>query len=326
MRFLHINSEVLVIDDVFEFPVFIYDPAREQRVLALHPASPVTQELLEQWQQIENRNGHLQIATEDEDLFLEQSQCSKEQLDQFNEFQIKMYEMWQDRLNKYSDVVTNTFSFKDELHKAIQNDDFMPIVERAKAELLLFPITISREVSMMTQLIERILVQDSLITRTISFTYFFALKFGIKEQETVASIIIGSLCKDLGQVLINLRNLRQKDELLNNEIYLKHPMLSIYLISKIPFDFSITVKRIILEQHEEIDGSGFPRGKTESSISILSQIVHMSDYLFKSSMGQLDDKKKDLMLVIQKVSSTESLDNSIPKFSNTLKDVLRSLL
>ena len=237
MRFLHVSSIMLSIDDVYEFPIFLFDPAREQRIVALHPASPVTEELVEQWEMIENKKGYLQIAVEDEDQFIEKTQTVQEEIHKLNEFQIRMFDLWQQRLREFSDITTQSFSFKDELHQAIEKNDYMSLVQRAKAELLLFPITISKEVSMMTQLAERVFVQDSFITRSVSFAYFFAKRFGVKDQVSLANIVIATLSKDVGQVLINLDDLRDTEAILENKNYLKHPMLSIYLLSKFPIDF-----------------------------------------------------------------------------------------
>jgi HD-GYP domain-containing protein (c-di-GMP phosphodiesterase class II) len=326
MRFLHVSSKMLSIDDVYEFPIFLFDPAREQRIVALHPASPVTEELVEQWEMIENKKGYLQIAVEDEDQFIEKTQTVQEEIHKLNEFQIRMFDLWQQRLSEYSDIITQSFSFKDELHQAIEKNDYMSLVQRAKAELLLFPITISKEVSMMTQLAERVFVQDSFITRSVSFAYFFAKRFGVKDQVSLANIVIATLSKDVGQVLINLDDLRDTEAILENKNYLKHPMLSIYLLSKFPVDFGKTTKRIILEHHEQIDGSGFPRGKKESHISILSQIVHLTDYIFKSSMGLIDGNKKDLLQVMKKASRKENLEKNVPNVSESIKDILRTLL
>ena len=90
MRFLHVSSTMLSIDDVYEFPIFLFDPAREQRIVALHPASPVTEELLEQWEMIENKKGYLQIAVEDEDQFIEKTQTSQEEIHKLNEFEVAL--------------------------------------------------------------------------------------------------------------------------------------------------------------------------------------------------------------------------------------------
>lgn len=326
MRFLIVKSKMLSIEDKFDFPIFLFDPLRDQRVLALHPSSPVTDDLIQQWEFIESKEGHLQIATEDEEDFLKIANTTKEEIHKCNEFQFRMFELWQSRMEQYSEIVEETFLFTEELHSAVEKDDFMPIIQRARAELLLFPITISNNVSMMTQLAERVLVQDNLITRSLSFTYFFAKKYGIKDQEALANLMIAALCKDMGLVLINLDYLKDTEQLLENDNYLKHPMLTIYILSKLSIEFNKTIKRIILEQHEQVDGSGFPRGKKESHISILSQIAQLGDYLFRSSMEQVDGKKKDLFTIIKKVYKQDGLDSAIPRLSNSITDILRALL
>ena len=101
-------------------------------------------------------------------------------------------------------------------------------------------------------------------------------------------------------------------------------MLSILLLSKHPIELSKDVKRVILEQHELIDGEGFPKGKTEKYISLNSQIVQMCDHLFKYSSGKVDGKVRDLQSVMRMIANKNQAQGLVTKFSDPLLDTLKS--
>jgi HD-GYP domain-containing protein (c-di-GMP phosphodiesterase class II) len=326
MKFLKISTPMLKMDAKFPFNIFLYDPSRDQRIVALHARSPVKEEELEEWQKIEQKNGYLQISREDEESFLEMTQTPEELLYGLNEFYFRMQDLWESRQKEYEEVVSGEFLFKEKLHEAVEKDDFSEIINRAKAELLLYPITISQEVSMMTHIVEKLFVHDSLVTRISSFTYFFAKSYGITDQETMAQVILGSLFKDVGLCLVDYQLFKKPQELLLQDIYLKHPMLSVYLLSKSPIKLSKNVKRIILEQHEQCDGKGYPRGKKEEHLSILSQIVQTCDHMFKFSNGDIDGKKWDLLQVMGMIHKQNTTQGLVSSFSQGVLDVYPTLI
>lgn len=323
MKFLRINSLMLNVDALFTFPIFLFDSIRKQRLVALHANSPVTSELKEQWNNFESKGAHLQISIDIQNDFLFQSNVSKEELDSVNSFELDLIKTHNSRLETYSEIVQEEFLFRTELNKAIDENNFTNIISRAKAELLLIPFTISSEVSIMTNMVEKLLVNDNYLARVGSFTYFFTTVFGIKDKKTIAQIILATMIKDVGLSLINLNVLKNSHDLELSDIYLKHPMLSIYMLSKNPIELSSEVKRIILEQHEKIDGTGFPRGKKENSIAIASQIVHLCDHIFKFSEGKIDGQKKNLHSVMRMIVNKNEAKGLVTSFSQPLLDVLK---
>ena len=323
MKFLKINSSMLKMDTFYTFPIFLYDHSREQRLVALHKSSVVTQELLDQWSIIEEKGGHLQIEADVKRDFLFEAQTTADQVDSLNQFELRMIELEKSRSLIYKDFLEEEFLFISEITKAVESNDFHKIINRAKAELLMYPLTISDEVSMMTQLVDKLFVQDTFVTRMSSFTYFFTKSFGIKDQKMIAQIVIASLLKDVGLTLINLQKLKDSEDLLKLDLYLKHPMLSIFLLSKHPIELSKDVKRIILEQHETIDGEGFPNGKKENYIAISSQIVHLCDHLFKYATGKIDGKNRNLQSVMKMIANKNQAKGLVTNFSDSLLDNLK---
>lgn len=323
MKFLKITSEMLKVEQIYAFAIFLYDPHRSQRIVALHAHSPVTQSLMETWALVEEKGGHLQIDKDEVNSFVIQTETTRERLNEANAFELSMIDLENRRNEIYAPMVEEEFLITTELQNALDKDDFTRIIERSKAEILLYPLTVSSEVSLVTELVEKLFVKDTFLTRATSFTYFYTKMFGIKDIEVISQILLGMMLKDIGLTLINISSLKKVEDLNELDIYQKHPMLSILLLSKHPVDLSKEVKRIILEQHEQIDGEGFPKGKVENYISLNSQIVHMCDHLFKFSHGKIDGKVRDLKSVMKMMSNKNQTKGLVTKFSDPLLDLLK---
>lgn len=326
MKFIKIKSDMLEVNMVLTFPIFLYDSSRAQRIIALHANSPVNINLIETWKLVEEKGGYLQLEKDDRYKFQREVDIPSEIIDKVNERELNVVRKYAERIELYSQELEEEFVFIDELELALNTKNFNKIISRARAELLTYPLTISAEVSMMTKIVETLFVQDTFLVRMASFTYFFTKTFGIKDEKTIAQIIISILIKDIGLSLIDFNKLRGDIELSSLDIYKKHPMLSIYLLSKHPIELSKGVKRIILEQHELINGEGFPRGKTENFISINSQIVQMCDHLFKYAYGKIDGKVRDLKVVMRMIANKHQVKDLVTSYSESLLDALKIFL
>ena len=108
-----------------------------------------------------------------------------------------------------------------------------------------------------------------------------ALVVGHRSQMTerqVQDLAIGALLHDVGQLRLP-RNLLSKSGVLSKEernLYLTHPKLGSSIMSNAE-DISEASRRIVLEHHERVNGSGYPWGRKEDSISPLAQLVGLVD-------------------------------------------------
>lgn len=324
MKFLKISSKFLKAQLVFTFDLFLYDTERDTRLVALYKNSPVTEELINSWIDIEKKGGYLQIIEEELDSFCNETKTSAPSVERLNAFNIKMDKIQKERINTYSKKVESSFLLKTFL----LNEDttgFMPLIERVKSEVMLFELSLSKEVSFTTDLVDKLFTSPILPVKIAAFSYMFAKLNKIDDPEVLCSIINGALFKDIGMNQIS-RSLFFNKDYYQGALYKKHPMLSIFLLSKSGFEFSKLTKRIILEQHEVIDGSGFPRGKKEDFISPMSQIVHLSDQVIKLASGHIDGKKYEVLDAIKKIVFQVPIENLIFNFSTNLLDNLKSLL
>jgi HD-GYP domain-containing protein (c-di-GMP phosphodiesterase class II) len=94
-----------------------------------------------------------------------------------------------------------------------------------------------------------------------------------KTQET----FYASLLHDVGGVEFNhhiIHYLKRRDKASRN-ILLSHPIIGAQLVAHIP---ELTeAAKLILDHHEWINGTGYPRAKTQKYISLGSQIIRIAD-------------------------------------------------
>tara|TARA_Y100000034_G_scaffold136609_1_gene214122 strand:- start:1674 stop:2750 length:1077 start_codon:yes stop_codon:yes gene_type:complete len=110
-----------------------------------------------------------------------------------------------------------------------------------------------------------------------------ALKPNASEDELVTASLAGIL-HDIGKmkipnkILNNIGKLSDKDFLKIKQ----HPLLGEALLRPLKFKFKDksleSIIRVVLEHHENIDGSGYPYGLKSNEISLLSKITAISDF------------------------------------------------
>jgi response regulator RpfG family c-di-GMP phosphodiesterase len=112
-----------------------------------------------------------------------------------------------------------------------------------------------------------------------------ALRMGL-DDETVDTIEISALLKDLGMLGIQQQFLDDKKRLGSRELVpiKKHPMNTMQILKQIKFPWN--VESIILQHHENYDGSGYPMGLRGRQISIGARIVHMADSFVAMTTGR----------------------------------------
>lgn len=96
-------------------------------------------------------------------------------------------------------------------------------------------------------------------------------------DEKVESIRIASLIHDVGKVSIPTEILNKPSRLTDSEFALikRHPEVFYKSIKNI--DFPVKVADIILQHHERVNGSGYPRGLKDDQILIEAKIVSVAD-------------------------------------------------
>jgi HD-GYP domain-containing protein (c-di-GMP phosphodiesterase class II) len=115
--------------------------------------------------------------------------------------------------------------------------------------------------------------KDQLVSRLSRRTAF---KMGL-DREMADNIQIAALLKDLGMLGIQQQLLEEKKKFNSHELMSikKHPMNCVQILKQINFPWNVDA--IILQHHENYDGSGYPMGIKGRQISIGGRIVHIAD-------------------------------------------------
>jgi putative nucleotidyltransferase with HDIG domain len=104
-------------------------------------------------------------------------------------------------------------------------------------------------------------------------------QFDWQSRTTIEATAMACLFHDIGKMklpreLLNKRPIEMDDE--EMELYKSHPELGVEIIEGNRL-INNSVKQIILQHHENFDGTGFPYGKRGSKILTLANIVHLAD-------------------------------------------------
>lgn len=119
------------------------------------------------------------------------------------------------------------------------------------------------------------LYEHSINTAIISYLVGNALGYDEKE---LFDLCLGAIFHDIGLTLLPKNIIEKSTELTNVEylIIKNHCELGYSLLSG--FDVSETTKKIILQHHERLDGSGYPYGLTKEDLLEQSFIVMVAEY------------------------------------------------
>lgn len=113
--------------------------------------------------------------------------------------------------------------------------------------------------------------------RVMDYSYKISTELNLSSQQ-LFNIKIGAVLHDIGKLNIK-ESIINKPSKLTDEEYLeikKHTILGLEILNQIEsFDNEREIKEIILNHHERLDGSGYPRNLRE--LDLLSSIVAVAD-------------------------------------------------
>lgn len=326
IKFYKLKSDFFKLEQTYSFNIYLYDTMREKRVVSLYAASPVTEELLAQWKHLEDRGAYLQLDKNDKKEFHYETEVTDDELLKVNEFYFRMYKLQELRLKKYEEEANSNFLLRTALNHISKSGNYSELIKRVKAEVLVWPLYESESISICTELVDKLFIRDIMPVRVAALSYMIAKQSKITDIQILCDIILSALLKDIGYGLIQTKYFENFQELQKQDIYLKHPMLTIYVLSKCGYEFSKDVKRLILEQHEQTDGSGFPRQKKEDYIEFISFIINLSDQILMYSEGKINGRKTDLIKTIELFHKGVPTDGINVNFPLRLLDSLGTFL
>lgn len=143
-------------------------------------------------------------------------------------------------------------------------------------------------------IVEEILAQKEILINLVdikimdNYTYahcvnvaVLSLVLGIEmgfNKKQLYDIAVGAMLHDIGKVFVPNDILNKKGGLTKNEfdIIKKHPQLGYDYLKDI-YDINAFARGIVLQHHERLDGSGYPKGLEEEQIHTFAKIVAIAD-------------------------------------------------
>ncbi len=118
----------------------------------------------------------------------------------------------------------------------------------------------------------------------------FSLYLGLK-KEKVQELTLGALLHDIGTAKVSTTILDKQDKLTKNEMSVvqKHVFWGVEIAKREGFSSPIIIDMLV-NHHERLDGSGYPRGIDKSKISKLSRIIAIID-VYDAMTGDKPYKK-----------------------------------
>ena len=102
---------------------------------------------------------------------------------------------------------------------------------------------------------------------------------GLKlKEEDLVNLVLAGLLHDIGKLSIPPEILNKPGRLTHEEYtIMKNHAIYSYEKVKDRMDISAQVKQAILYHHENMDGSGYPNGVDEGSLSLYARVLHVAD-------------------------------------------------
>lgn len=103
-----------------------------------------------------------------------------------------------------------------------------------------------------------------------------ARRMGLR-QEKIEGIKVAALLHDLGKIYVPAEFLSKPGDLtaIEHDLLKTHPTVGYEILKNIEFPWPIG--EIVLQHHENIDGSGYPRGLTGDEILLEARIIRVAD-------------------------------------------------
>lgn len=319
IHFFNFSVSLLKKDEVYSFPLFFYDARAKKRHSFLAPDAPLSEELVTEQQEREGRGVFLQVYYEDLEDFGKETQVELENLRSYNQAFFICDDLSKEREDKYSSIDLEGFVFKDEFFKSFKDQNYNFLKQCVLKNIMQWPLYESSFLSDFSATAEKLFLHSHRPVLIATCAFLVALDLGIKDHATLASLIFACLLMDIGETQIPLSSLNSEG-LENSDLWKKHPMLSLYVLSKGPYDINNQTKRFILEHHEMANGRGFPRAKKVDKIHRLSLVISFWDQFFSDDQLDLESRLSKLLTRAQSFDDQQlNLTNDLIEYFEKLK-------
>ncbi len=332
--YFNIDIQLLPTDKEYTYPfhLYVFHPINKTYTLFLHANSPLTRDKYQFLMYIADKGGEVSVASNQKKTFLHTMNLKEEQIPDLHipeEHELiiehrKRKEQWEkEQLHKPK------FHFKEALAAASESDNWLPLIEQTRNEVMTFSFTISHTVSLAIFLAENLLLEDNHTNRIVAFSFLLAKGCGMEDHQALGDILCAAFLAHIGHTQMDLlytqKPQMQLSPIQRNE-YKKHPGLAQHLIRKAELIISERCNRVLYQHHERFNGSGYPEYKQGQYIEPLALVLGASAHVIEYMSGRITGSPVHLRTVLTNIKEKNLSPGLELDFGDTIYESLIYLL
>ena len=168
--------------------------------------------------------------------------------------------------------------------------------------------------------------------RVASISYGIAYNIFLKSHESAEALFLAGLVHDIGKIAVPIEILSKPTDITDLEMNIikTHPQVGYDILKNI--DFPWPIAQMVLQHHERMDGSGYPRGLKGKDIMMESRILGVADVVeaicyprsYRSALT-IEQAMEELMKKKETLYDPAVVDVCMSLFKKTEFSFIRSL-
>jgi response regulator RpfG family c-di-GMP phosphodiesterase len=212
--------------------------------------------------------------------------------------------------------------------KCMNQDDFLPLIQKARDEVMSFKFTISHTVSLANYFAEHLLLEDNMQNRITALSYHITKMMGIEDPQSLADIVCASYIAHIGNTQFDLELSRKPVEsqtVKEQGLVKKHPGLTQHLLRKSGLLISERCNQVMYQHHEKHDGSGYPEYKKGEFMEPLAVILSATTHIVEYSEGLITGKKYLLKSIMHSFKTKQVLPLLNIEYNALIEEIIGNL-
>lgn len=301
----------------FPFTIYLYNTVNKRFNPQLHANSPLDQERRERIEFFLDKGAKLAVKKSQKKTFLKNTGLNEEEVEGLKEevhiLEAKLEERRQAQKEEEKAIEAGQapkkkdFNIRQNLTKSIRSNNFSPLIDKMKEEVLLFDVRIANSVTMAIKFVDLLLGPDNHTNRIVALSYFLAKNNKIDDPEVLSELICAAYLHKIGYSQLDSHYCRKAHieyTDYENKQLKNHPGLAQHLIRKSGAQLSERTIRLILEHKELAHGGGYPRQKTESQLDPLSLTLGLSSHVIEYSRGAVTGTATpNILAIVNKIKN-----------------------
>jgi len=315
----------------FPFHIYVFNPLNKTYSPFLYANSPLTSEKIEFLNFIESKGGKVAIPRTQAKTFTSDRKVDEEEIPDLQEIpehefitRNRKRKEWREKKQK-----RRPFMFREELTNAVENDNWINLIDEAREMAMVFPYTISHTVSLASFLAEKLLWEDNFINRIVALSHHIAVSCKMSDPLALGELMVASFVAHLGHTQMNIMYSQKGHITMSDKEkreYKKHPGLTQHIIRKSGLIISERCNKIIYQHHERFDGNGYPEYKQGPFIEPLALILGCAGHILEYSSGKVTGDPVSMKVIIKNLKDKILSPGLELEFGETIYESLIYLL